>query len=294
MIPLLMLIAAGSGCGTVNGDHITAADLAAVSPVFAAISPEKVIGYAPEPGDHRVIEPAELLRIAAANGIEAHNLSSVCFERALMPLDAPGILNVLRTSLSRPDAEIEVLEFSKSLVPPGKIVFPLDSLPSNSTDHVAIWHGYVDFNGRHFPIWARARMTVPQTRVVAAVPLHAGQAILPGDVRVEDARDFPSKADPLKSVADCVNHLARRFMNPGSPISAADLMAPNDVERGDTVSVEVRSGGAVLTFAAEAGMGGRSGQIIPLRNASSGKIFRAQITGRDRALLDFGAPETFR
>lgn len=294
MIPIVMFAAAAAACHAVNGDRITAGDLAAVSPVFAALPPNKAIGYTPEPGDHRVLEPAELLRIASANGVEAHDLTSVCFERALMPLDPPSILSALRASLNRPDAEIEVVEFSKFPVPPGKIVFPLESLPTRSSGNVAIWNGYVDVNGRHFPIWARAHITVTGSRVVAAVPLHAGQSIAAGDVRVEEGRDFPTKVDPVRSVADCVNRLARRFLTAGTPITAEDLMEPNDVDRGDTVSVRVRSGGAVLTLPAEASLGGRAGQVIPLRNPATGKIFRAQITGRDTALLDFGSPETFR
>jgi flagella basal body P-ring formation protein FlgA len=211
-----------------------------------------------------------------------------------MPLDAPAFANALRTSLNRADAEIEVIEFSKFFVPPGKIVFPVESLPARAVDHVAIWNGYVDVNGRHFPIWVRARITVPQTRVIATVQLHAGQAIGAGDVRVEEVRDFPTKTEPLKSTGDCISHLARRFMNPGTPIMPDDLLQPNDVDRGDTVSVEVHSGGAVLTVPAQADMAGRAGQVISFRNASSGKTFRAQITGKDKALLDFHSPETSR
>lgn len=294
MIPVVMLIAAGSACHAVNGERIMASDLAAVSPVFAALAPEKVVGYTPEPGEHRIFEPSDLLRIASANGIELHNAPSVCFERAVVALDAQAVLGALRASLNRPDAEIEVLEFSKFQVPPGKIIFPLESMPTRSADHVAIWNGYVDVNGRRFPIWARARITVLQTRVATTAQLHAGQTILPGDVRVEEARDYPAKVEPLKSAADCIGHLARRFMNPGTPITTADLMEPNDVDRGDTVSVEVHSGAAVLTLPAEADMAGRAGQVIPLRNASSGKTFRARITGKDRALLDLGSLETSR
>lgn len=294
MIPLVMFVAAASACHAVNGERITAADLAAVVPAFAAIAPEKVIGYAPEPGDHRILEPADLLRIAAANGVEVRNVISVCFERALMSLDESKILDTLRAALNRPGAEIEIIEYSKFFVPPGRIVFPLESLPTRPTDHVAIWNGYVDANGRRFPIWARARITVPQSRVVAAVALHAGQVIKSGDLREEEARDFPTKTEPLKSSADCVGHLARRFIPAGTPITAGDLMEPNDVERGDTVSVVVKSGGALLTLPAEADMSGRAGQVIPFRNASTGKVFRAEITGRDKALLDFRSPETSR
>jgi flagella basal body P-ring formation protein FlgA len=295
MIPILMLVVAGAACHAVNGERIMGSDLAAAAPDFAAIAPETIVGYAPQPGSRRTLAPAELLRIASANSLEVgHNIAPVCFERALMPLDPAKILDALRTALNGADSEIDVLEFSKYFVPPGRLVFPLESLPSHATARVAIWNGYVESEGRRFPVWARARITVPQTRLVAAVQLRAGQTISAADVRVEETRDFPSRTDPLKSVADAVDHVARRFVDKGAPISAADLMDANDVNRGDTVTVEVQSGGAVLLLPAQADMSGRLGQIIPLRNAASGKVFRAMITGKDKALLDFHSPETYK
>jgi flagella basal body P-ring formation protein FlgA len=293
MMPVLILLAITGGCHAVNGDRITARDLAAVSPAFADLAPDTVVGYAPEPGARRTMEPAELLRIAAAGGLELHDrASSVCFERSTAPLEAPRILDALRTSLDRPDAEIEVVEFSRFPVPPGKLVFPLASLPSYSSANVALWNGYVDFEGRHFPIWARARITVTQKRVVAVLPIRAGQTIAAGEVRLEDTRAFPAKSTLLSSPADCVGQMARRFIDTGAPVAASDLVEPNDVERGDMVSVEVQSGAATLLLPAQADLSGRRGQIIPFRNAASGKTFRARIVGKDRALLDCHSPET--
>ena len=78
----------------------------------------------------------------------------------------------------------------------------------------------------------------------------------------------------------------RRYLAAGGPVSAADLTKPWDVERGEIVTVEVQSGGAVLVLEAEAQASGRQGQSIALRNSTSGKMFRAKITGKGRALLE--------
>src|SRR3954463_3988150 len=151
MISILMLVAAGTACHAVTSDRIKGSDLAAASPQFAGLAPETVIGNAPQPGNHRNMEPAELIRIAGANGIEVHDLTSVCFERTVVPLGAAAILIALQTSLNRSDAEIEIVEFSKYSLPPGKLVFPLESLPTRAVENTALWNGYVDFEGRHFP-----------------------------------------------------------------------------------------------------------------------------------------------
>ena len=294
MIHLLMLVAAGTACHAVNSDRILGGDLAAASSSFSGLAPETVIGYAPQPGNHRTMEPAELIRIAAAKGLEVHDVTSVCFERNVVPLDAAGVLLALKASVNRPDAEIEVVEFSKYLLPPGKLVFPLEALPAHSIAHTAIWNGYIDFEGRHFPVWARARITVPETRVVTIAPLRTGQTITSADVRLEEIRDFPTKSDPITSLAQCVDRAARRFMAAGSTLAPDDITEPNDVNSGDTVTVEVRSGETVLMLPAQADMAGRRGQVISLRNSAGGKMFRARITGKDTALLDCLSLETYK
>jgi len=301
MIPILMLVVTGAvtnvgtACHAVNSDRIRSGDLAAVSPDFAGLPPETAIGYAPQPGGRRTLEPAELLRIAAANNLEVtHTLASVCFERVLMPLDAAKILAALRTSLNRPDSEIEVLEFSNISSPLARSSslsnrcrhMPQPTQPSGtdtSTSKAAtIQYGPAPASQCPRPGWSRPLSCAP------------ARPSLPPICASKKTRDYPSKADPLKSIADALNHVARRFLDTGTPITTADLMDANDVDRGDTVTVEVQSGGTVLLLPAQADMSGRRGQIIPLRNAASGKVFRALITGKDKALLDFQSPETYK
>ena len=286
------VLAAGAPmpCHTVAGNRITAGDLAAVLPAFAAIASETPFGYAPQPGAYRNIEPAELTRFAAAHGVAFHSIDTVCFEPALSALDPLVIETSIRESLRSlgfADTDIEIVEFSKFRVPSGKLTFPPESLPAYAPDNTAIWNGFVEHDHHRFPVWARVKIQAAQTRVVAAVNLRAGQTIETGDIRLEEVRAFPSRTAVLKSVADGVGMLAKRYINAGMPLGTADLMEPFDVSRGEMVTVQVQSGAAVLTLEAEAQSDGRAGQMISLRNATSGKIFRAKITGKDRALLEF-------
>lgn len=279
-------------CHEVQGDRITAADLAGVLPVFAAVPPETVFGYAPEPGAYRNIEPAELTRFAAAHGLLFHSTETVCFEPALSELKPLAIEDAVRTSLgamSITGAEIEVVEFSKFRVPSGKLTFPVESFPAYTAGDTAIWNGFVVHENRRYSVWARVRITVAQTRLVAAASLRAGQRIEASDLRLEDVRAFPSRETSLKSISDGAGMLAKRYVNVGTALTAADVMPPWDVGRGDMTTVQVRSGGAVLTLEAEAQADGRAGQSIDFRNATTGKIFRAKITGKGRALLEFPA-----
>jgi flagella basal body P-ring formation protein FlgA len=84
--------------------------------------------------------------------------------------------------------------------------------------------------------------------------------------------------------------MTRRYIATGAPFTAADVTEPYDVDRGETVMVEVQSGGAVLTLEAEAQASGRRDQSIPFKNSTSGKIFHAKITGKGRALVESHSP----
>jgi flagella basal body P-ring formation protein FlgA len=298
MIPILVLLplwaaaAVSAPCHGIDGERITAADLARVLPEFAAVAPGAVVGYAPQPGASRNIEPAELTRFAAAHGLEFHGIETVCFEPALAELEPSRIEASIRESLKGmaiSDADLEIVEYSRFRVPSGRLSFPFESLPAYSSQNAAIWNGFVEHEHHRYPVWARVRIAAPQTRVVAVGNLRAGQKLEASDIRMETVRIFPARAVALQSPDDCVGMLARRYLAAGAPVSAADLMPPYDVDRGEIVTVEVQSGGATLMLEAEAQASGRQGQSITLRNSTSGKTFRAKITGKGRALLECSA-----
>jgi len=61
--------------------------------------------------------------------------------------------------------------------------------------------------------------------------------------------------------------------------------AAPDVRRGDTVAVEVRSGGARLKFASRAESGGRAGESVMVRNPVNGRIFRAVVEEKGKVVV---------
>lgn len=289
MIPLLVMsvsLAAPDGCRAVEGNFITARDLAAAEPAFAAAPATAVFAFAPRPGVRRVAEPAELARFARAHGIEG-TFEPVCFQRASSPPDPEAVAAAMRASLAAPQARIEILEISKFPAPAGRMVFPRESLvePSAAAG-AAVWNGYIEYEGGRFSIWAKARIAVPVKRVVAAANLRAGQILAESDVRLETAEDFPHRALPVGSVEEAVGRVTRRSLPAGAPIVPAALAEPNAVERGQTVAVEVHSGAALLKLEAKAENAGHRGDTISLRNVESGKVFRARIEGKGLVVLE--------
>lgn len=295
-IALAMALAAAglaAECGIVTGDHIYASDLAALAPAFGAVPATAVFGYSPRPATRRGATAEELGRFARAHGISAE-FDAMCFVRAAAPPDTEAAAAAMRASLGSPEARIEIVEISRFPAPPGVLVFPRESLVEPAAGGVAVWNGHVQYDGGRFAIWVKARIAVPVTRLVAASALRPGQILAEGDVRVETAEDFPRRTQPLSNPADAVGKAARRAIAAGAAIPANALIEPNAVERGDTVMVEVRSGGAVLKLEAKAEAPGRRGDTIPLRNAASGKLFRARIEDKGRVALECRGSETSR
>jgi hypothetical protein len=59
-----------------------------------------------------------------------------------------------------------------------------------------------------------------------------------------------------------------------------------DVERGDTVAVEVTSGAALIKFEARAETGGGRGEAVVLRNPATKTCFSAQVAGKGKVTLN--------
>jgi hypothetical protein len=71
----------------------------------------------------------------------------------------------------------------------------------------------------------------------------------------------------------------------GEPMQAAPAAAPYDVERGDIVRVEVRSGAVLLAFDASAETAGRLGESVLVKRASDARRFRARVETKGKVSI---------
>jgi hypothetical protein len=59
-----------------------------------------------------------------------------------------------------------------------------------------------------------------------------------------------------------------------------------EVERGERIEVEVRSGAARLAFTATAASSGRDGDSVLVRNPDNGRLFSARVLGKGKVLIN--------
>jgi len=282
-------------CHPVSGDRILARDLAAAVPEFAAAPPAALVGQAPLAGARRTFHAAELHALAHRFGIALASAEDTCFEYPSQPLDRARAIAAMQEALHIPGAKITVADAISDRVPAGRLEFPLSGLGTPSPTGPGapvLWRGDAVYGESHrFAIWARVEIAAPCRRLVAAESLKAGRPIEPRQVRVTTATCFPVGAKEAPDVAEVSGLTPLHALAAGSELRLDLLVPPNDINRGDAVRIEVRSGGARLALTARALTGGRSGETISVRNPENNKTFQARVTGKGTALVDAGTPK---
>jgi flagella basal body P-ring formation protein FlgA len=286
---ILLAAAIVSGCLAVAGDRIRAGELARSVPELASLPADTPLGYAPVPGARRILNARDLERLAAQHGITLAALPILCVERALEPLTEERVLAALQKALSGSQARFELVSFSHIAAPPGELEFARSGFqaPVAGSNAPALWRGQFRYDGnRSLLVWARVRVTVAGQRLVAAGILEANRPIQPAQVRVETAGLAPFGQPGLESFDQIAGRVPRRPIHAGEPLSANLLVAPLAVSRGETVKVQVSSGGAQLILPAQAESAGRPGETILLLNPASGRRFRARVEGPGKVKVD--------
>ncbi|MBZ5602473.1 MAG: flagellar basal body P-ring formation chaperone FlgA [Acidobacteriia bacterium] len=296
-IPFLLALAgepASPACRTISRPEIFASDVAAAVPQFNALPSDLRVGYSPMPGNQRIFHGVELERIAKAQGLELTSLPDLCFAWRMTPPRAEDIVAAMRASLGS-DAGIEIVESSNAPAPPGELVFPRNTLqfPSSGGPRgEVLWRGYILYNeNRRFGVWARVKIAANMTRVVAIQEIAAGRPIQKEQVRLESCEDFPLDSLTARNLDEVVGFVPRQAIRTGAPILKNQIDRAPEVMRGDTVRVEVQSGGAHLVLEARAQTAGAKGSMIMVKNPSSGRGFRARVIDKGRVAVDAGGSQ---
>lgn len=287
---LLALTAPLPGCQILQSDVILARDVAAVIPGFRQVSGDFRLGYVPASGVPRMLRGADLQRIARNQGVELTDLPDVCFSQRTFIPQAPEIETAMRATLADvpgiASAKIEITSSSPHAVPFGDLIFPRSGLqlPTAAVPEV-MWRGFVRHGSEQFPVWARTRITVSTTRIVAIVNIPAGKPIQKSQVRLESCEDFLLDDSAVRNLDEVIGYLPKSLLRASLPIRKSQIAPRPDVARGEIVNVDVFSGAAHLMVKGQALAEGIQGSTILVRNLSSGKDFNARVAGKNQVIV---------
>lgn len=324
------LLSAAPACIPLRDEAVTAADLAAVQAAFGTLPGATRVAWAPAPGVTRWISAGELTRIGRQLGIAVTpetippETGGVCLVRMVEPIDREKLLAAMRAA--GVGYEIELVSFGPASAPPGRLEFSsrnLPHLPRSPTEmasprvpaemasgataaatpvtslpviHLPViqWRGHLmSGSGRAFPVWARARVAIRRPGLVARQTLEAGQIVGIDAIERVELIDYPAWEAPLAELELAVGRRVRRPIPAHTPLLAQLLALRRDVERGDSVEVELpvgepgseTAGEASATLTAQAESPGRSGEMILLKNPLTGRRFSSKVTGLGRAVM---------
>jgi flagella basal body P-ring formation protein FlgA len=286
MMPLAALTVTGCLAVSAGSSRILAGELAAAIPGVTVPAADIPVAFAPAPGVQRVFRVAELRRMAERFGWSGEPNADICVERPISPPDPARFLAAMRKAM--PVADIAILEYGRQKLPDGDLEFPENGLHAGPVG--ALWIGSVRYaDTRRFAVWARVKVLVPVTRLIAAVDLEPSQAITPQQVRMQTMPEFPLPL-PVRNLGEkAIGMWPRTLIHAGAEIRAAMLETPKEVMKGDTVKVDVLNGAAHLELEAVAEGSGAVGETIPVLNPDSHKRFLARVEGKGRVSVGWSA-----
>jgi len=291
---LLALAVTPEGCHKIQSDMILARDVAAVVPAFAQVPGDFNLGYLLTSGEPRILHGADLQRIAKNQRLDLDGLPDVCFARDSFIPQPDQLREAMLAELSNAEPnlsglKIEILSWNRQPAPAGKLIFPragMQLLQGSVIQPDILWNGYVRYgDDRQFPVWAKVRITANITRVVAVTTIPVAKPIQAGQVRVESCEEFPFDETLARNLDEVVGYLPKSSLRAGSAVRRTQIERAPDVARGDLVMVEVSVAGARLRLEGRAESAGSKGSTILVRNLSSGRDFRALVTGKNQATV---------
>lgn len=290
----LLLLAVGvvaPSCHTITSDHILAADLAQALPAFSSVSKEQVVGLSPFPGQQRVFRQGELRRLAMTNGLTQTEFTEpVCFAWPMVVPSLDVLRSAMKKSLDGRRAEIEIMEQSMTPLPPGELTFPLQGL-SGTSDGPVLWRGVLTYaDKKTLNLWARVKVTVHEPHLVANEVLKPGEEVRSEQLHVQNYDGPLLREQPFTAVNQVIGMTARNSVAAGMALTRELLRARNDVERGDLVQVLVELNQTHLEAQGVAEESGQIGALISIRNARSGRRFRARIEAKGKVLVQPQGP----
>lgn len=285
-LTLVLLRALSPGCWAVEGESLTAADLAPAWPAWAQLAPNSIVGRAPVPGAQRVLERAELASLAARFGLAPATVPErVCFARKAAALDEAALRAALAAAVA-PGWQMELNDWSRAPLPPGELLFDrraLPRLPRTPVLRPVLWRGVLVSGSRRYPVWVRVRLWVDRPRLEARERIPSGSVPATAQLVLAEGPEYPLWPLACQTLDAAAGQQTRRTLAAGDAVVPRDLAPAPAVRRGEPVAIEVAAGPARLAVRAVAEAPARIGQIVLVKNPLNGRRFPARVTAPGQA-----------
>lgn len=257
---------------------------------------DRVLGAAPGPGKDMVLNARTLLRIARA------------MDLPWRPVSAQDHI-VIRSDATIIDEEMIVAHLQDALTAEGvygayELEIPVQyqqiTLPASYDAMMDVARISYDQSTRRFnAVIAAPSIDNPVQQVqisgivtpVIRVPvmienIQNGRIIRESDIDYITIREQAFNQSTIADAQSLVGMTARRVLLAGRPIREADIIAPQIIARGETVTLALSVGSMSITTLAKALQNGAKGDIIRVVNTSSNKTMQARVVGAGSVVVE--------
>ncbi len=219
-------------------------------------------------------------------------LPSEAFAQQLLPGQAVILTakNAIEETLDRSDGSIYQVEGLTRL--PENIVLPDGILDLTPSLMGKVRYGQpmqvqvaVNINGlRQMNIVTVWRVKKLVEVVVAAKDLQSRTALSEDDVTLE-RREVTRIDEAIFQISDAAGLELKRAIPAGSMVTRSSLTKPEIIRSGDNVTIVSISGSVTVKASGQALQGGAAGDVIRVRNISSGKSLLGRIEDRQTVVI---------
>jgi flagella basal body P-ring formation protein FlgA len=175
--------------------------------------------------------------------------------------------------LLEPLFEVAVVKTTR-VIPACPVRVTLEALDSRSPQRMRFVAACPGAGGWRQEMLVRATITAKVA--VAKVPVTANTPLQAGDVELA-RRDVTMVADSIASLSAALGQSSRRSLRAGEVLREGQLASPVLVKRGAPVNIVARQEQVQVSMDGVAMDPGAQGEVIRVRNATSGTVIRARV-----------------
>jgi flagella basal body P-ring formation protein FlgA len=252
----------------------------------AGTNADRLLGPGPGPGGRIIVESRQLKAIARQYDVDWEPISHA--DRAVLewpgrPLERDQVLAAVRAALvaqgAALDCDIVIPGFNPPIVPVSGVSAPLITQLEFDRD-LGRFTAMLSVTGDGMePISTRLSGEVADVieLPVAVTRLTAGSIAGPDDIRMTRVHVTSVHTEVAHDSAMVIGMQLKLQLQAGVPIPLSNLMQPTQINRGDAVRLQLRTGDLWLTGQGMALESGAAGDRIRVRNVSSQAVLEAEV-----------------
>ena len=298
LFAFLMVAGAQSAlAASLKSQAVLTKDVLTVGDIFdnAGRNANYVLGPAPQPGKDMVLNTATLLRIAMAMDLQwqpSTSLDQIVISRSATVIPAETVnatlSNALRDKIIDEKFTLDTGAMDLEIVLPHDAAATVEITKTAYNPRTNRFEATISAPSAAQPL--KQMVVTGSVRAMTTIPvlkssLRNGDIIGESDLDYVDFYTAEIQPDTLLKAEDVIGMTPRRMATPGKALRATEILAPQLIGRGETVTIILNDGPLRLTASGKAMQNGAKGDVIRIVNNSSNRAVDGVVSGSGEVII---------